>query len=110
MSLLIYEGLEMLKGGNTMISNKNVLSAATISRWKKGKQVKPGRVTHKEMHHWVDGRGVVLRGGDLDESPQVYRRLPDVLAAQGGTVEILHTLRPLIVCMAPGNTFDPFRD
>ena len=45
-------------------------------------------------------KGVILRGGGLDESPHVYRRLPDVLAAQKGTIEVLHTLRPLIVVMA----------
>jgi hypothetical protein len=36
----------------------------------------------------------------LDESPHVYRRLPDVLAAQGDTVTVLHTFTPLIVVMA----------
>jgi tRNA-splicing ligase RtcB len=54
--------------------------------------------------------GVVLRGGDLDEAPQVYRRLEGVLAAQGDTIEVLHTLTPLIVCMAPARTVDPYRD
>ena len=83
---------------------------AAKGRWKKGKQIKQGRITHEKMHDWVRSKDVVLRGGDLDESPHVYRRLPEVLAAQGGTIEILHTLRPLIVCMAPGNTFDPYRD
>ena len=52
------------------------------------------------MHDWVREKGVILRGGGLDESPHVYRRLPDVLAAQKGTIEVLHTLRPLIVVMA----------
>jgi tRNA-splicing ligase RtcB len=52
----------------------------------------------------------VLRGGDVDEAPQAYRRLSDVLAAQGPTVDVLHTLRPLVVCMAPGDTVDPYRD
>jgi tRNA-splicing ligase RtcB len=83
---------------------------AAKGRWKKGRQIKPGRVTHEEMHKWVKQRDVVLRGGDLDESPHVYRRLSKVLRAQAGTVKILHTLRPLIVCMAPGNTHDPYRD
>ena len=45
---------------------------------------------------------MILRGGGLDESPHVYRRLPDVLAAQEGTIEVLHTLRPLVVVMAGG--------
>ena len=52
----------------------------------------------------------MLRGGGLDESPHVYRRLPDVLAAQKGTIEVLHTLRPLIVVMAGADTFDPYKD
>jgi tRNA-splicing ligase RtcB len=40
----------------------------------------------------------------------VYRRLPDVLAAQGGTVEVQHTLRPLVVVMAGEEEFDPYKD
>ena len=53
---------------------------------------------------------MILRGGGLDESPHVYRRLPEVLAAQGGTIEVLHTLRPLIVVMAGADEFDPYKD
>jgi tRNA-splicing ligase RtcB len=40
----------------------------------------------------------------------VYRRLRDVLAAQEGTVEVLHTLHPLIVAMAGADEFDPYKD
>ena len=83
---------------------------AAKGKWKRGRQVKEGRVSHEMMNRWLDRRGVVRRGGDLDEAPQVYRRLPDVIAAQGDTVEVLHTLRPLIVCMAPGDTVDPYKD
>lgn len=79
-------------------------------KWKKGKMIRPGAISHADMRWWLDRRGVVVRGGDLDEAPQAYRRLPDVLAAQGHTVRVLHTLRPLIVCMAPGNTVDPYKD
>ena len=65
-----------------------------------GRVIKPGRVSRRMMNDWVDSKGVVLRGGGTDESPHVYRRLPDVLAAQGQTVRVLHTLRPLVVVMA----------
>jgi tRNA-splicing ligase RtcB (3'-phosphate/5'-hydroxy nucleic acid ligase) len=58
----------------------------------------------------VKEKGVILRGGGLDESPHAYRRLPAVLAAQQGTVEILHTLAPLIVVMAGAQEFDPYKD
>ena len=57
-----------------------------------------------------EGKGVLLRGGGVDESPQVYRRLPDVLSAQRGTIEVLYLLRPLIVVMAGDNEFDPYKD
>ena len=75
-----------------------------------GKVRSAGRVTPEMMQAWVKAKGVTLRGGGLDESPHVYRRLPEVLAAQEGTVEVLHTLRPLIVVMAGADEFDPYRD
>jgi tRNA-splicing ligase RtcB len=75
-----------------------------------GKQISPGRVTPEMMKAWVDEKGVILRGGGLDESPHVYRRLPDVLSAQGGTVEVLHTLTPLVVVMAGAEEYDPYKD
>ncbi len=75
-----------------------------------GKVLSPGRVTPEMMEEWMQSKGVVLRGGGLDESPHAYRRLPKVLAAQGATVEVLHTLRPLVVAMAGANEFDPYKD
>ena len=77
---------------------------------KTGVVITPGRVSPEMMQEWVAAKGVILRGGGLDESPHVYRRLPDVLAAQEGTVEVLHTLRPLVVVMAGANEFDPYKD
>ena len=76
----------------------------------KGKHGKPGLVRREEMMQWLRRKGVVLRGGDLDEAPQAYRRLTDVLAAHAGTMRILHTLRPLGVAMAGRDIFDPYKD
>jgi tRNA-splicing ligase RtcB len=75
-----------------------------------GRVLSPGRVTPEMMQEWVRQKRVILRGGGLDESPHVYRRLPEVLAAQGGTIEVQHTLRPLIVVMAGAEEFDPYKD
>jgi tRNA-splicing ligase RtcB len=75
-----------------------------------GRVISPGLVSPEMMAAWVKEKGVVLRGGGLDESPHAYRRLPTVLAAQQGTVEILHTLRPLVVVMAGAEEFDPYKD
>ncbi|BCS35647.1 RNA-splicing ligase RtcB [Luteitalea sp. TBR-22] len=70
----------------------------------------PGAISPQMMREWVERKGVVLRGGGTDESPHVYRRLPDVLAHQRGTVRVLHTLRPLIVVMAGAHEVDPYKD
>jgi tRNA-splicing ligase RtcB len=77
---------------------------------KTGAVISPGKVTWDMLREWVGGKGVILRGGGLDESPHAYRRLPDVLAAQGDTVTVLRTLTPLIVVMAGENELDPYRD
>jgi len=63
-----------------------------------------------QMDAWLRGRGVLLAGGDLDESPMAYRRLPEVLARHAGTIRVLHTLRPFAVAMAGAGEFDPFKD
>lgn len=84
-------------------------TAAAGKRNRKTGEVKvPGKVSPQMMADWIAEKGVILRGGGLDESPHAYRRLPDVLAAQGPTIEVLHTLRPLIVVMAGANEYDPF--
>jgi tRNA-splicing ligase RtcB (3'-phosphate/5'-hydroxy nucleic acid ligase) len=72
--------------------------------------VAPGKVNWEMVREWLGPRGVILRGGGLDEAPQAYRRLPEVLAAQGDTIRILHTLRPIIVVMAGENEADPYKD
>ena len=68
------------------------------------------RFTRAEMDDWLRDRRVHLMGGDLDESPMAYRRLPEVLRHHEGTVRILHTLRPVAVAMAGRGEMDPFKD
>ncbi len=85
-------------------------AAAGKRNRKTGAIITPGRVTAEMMSEWIKEKGVILRGGGLDESPHVYRRLSDVLAAQEGTIEVLHTLRPLIVVMAGADELDPYKD
>jgi tRNA-splicing ligase RtcB len=77
---------------------------------KTGEVIRPGLVSPQMMAQWLEEKGVILRGGGLDESPHAYRRLPDVLAAQGSTIEVHTTLRPLIVAMAGADEFDPYKD
>lgn len=66
--------------------------------------------SREEMNDWLKRRGVILRGGDLDESPMAYRRLDEVLNHHEGTVKINRVLHPVVVAMAGKGDFDPFKD
>lgn len=83
--------------------------ATGLSKWGKKKVREPG-VKQADMDAWVKRVGVELRGAGVDESPQVYKRLDEVLAHHEGTVRVLHTLTPLGVAMASADTYDPFKD
>lgn len=77
---------------------------------RKQKLRQQGAIRHDDWKAWLADRQVMLMGGGIDEAPQAYRRLPEVLAAHAGTVEIMHRLRPFGVVMAGANEFDPFKD
>ena len=82
----------------------------------KGKRGKDGiwkrepKVTQEMMDGWVRNAHVELRGAGVDESPDCYKRLPEVLAEHADSVRVLHTLNPIGVAMAGKNEFDPFKD
>jgi tRNA-splicing ligase RtcB len=72
--------------------------------------VRPGVVDWPAVQARLREQGIVLIGGGADEAPEVYKRLPDVLAAHGGTIRVNHTLRPLGVAMAGRDVRDPYKD
>ena len=73
-------------------------------------QVSPGRVDWPGVQARLREQGIVLIGGGADEAPEVYKRLPEVLAAHGDTIEVKHTLRPIGVAMAGRDIHDPYKD
>jgi tRNA-splicing ligase RtcB len=58
------------------------------------------------------GYPLEVRGGDVDESPFVYRKLDDVVRAheETGTIAVTHRLLPVVVVMAGADIVDPFKD
>lgn len=86
------------------------MEAAGKTDRKTGEITRAGRVTPDMMQTWVERAGIQLRGAGLDESPDCYKRLPEVLEAQGPTIRVLHTLTPLGVAMASAHEIDPYRD
>jgi tRNA-splicing ligase RtcB len=73
-------------------------------------QLKAGVVDWPAVQARLREQGIVLLGGGADEAPEVYKRLPEVLAAHGDTIRVKHTLRPLGVAMAGREVHDPYKD
>ena len=83
---------------------------AKVHRHRTEELVRPGRVDWDAVRAGLREQGIVLIGGGADEAPELYRRLPDVLAAHAGSIRVKHTLRPLGVAMAGRDIFDPYKD
>jgi len=100
---VIVEGVESETSAGALFST--IHGAGRLFGRKEAKR----RFTRGQMEAWLRERGVTLAGGDLDESPIAYRRLPEVLAHHAGTIRVLHTLRPFAVAMAGAGEVDPFK-
>jgi tRNA-splicing ligase RtcB len=83
--------------------------AAGKMNWKT-RERSGGQITTAQMQDAIQAYGVELRGAGTDESPFVYRKLQDVLNAHAETVEVMHVLKPIGVCMAGADEFDPYKD
>ncbi|HEY7975708.1 MAG TPA: RtcB family protein, partial [Ktedonobacterales bacterium] len=62
-------------------------------------------IARSELDAYLRERGVTLLGGGIDESPQAYKDITAVIAAQADLIETLGTFTPRIVRMAdePGD-------
>jgi len=56
-------------------------------------------ISKKDLKQALEKAGVSLLGGDMDEAPQAYKNIFDVMNAQKDLVEILGTFNPKIVRM-----------
>src|SRR5262245_20027367 len=83
---------------------------AKLRKWRTEQVVRPGVVDWLAGQARLREQGIVLVGGGADEAPEVYKRLPEVLAAHGDTIRVKHTLRPLGVAMAGRDVHDPYKD
>ena len=62
-------------------------------------------ISRRERDEYLKARNVTLLGGGLDESPQAYKPVDKVLAAQSDLVEVVGKFTPRVVRMAdePGD-------
>jgi tRNA-splicing ligase RtcB len=56
-------------------------------------------VTKTQRDHYLRDQGVTLLGGGLDEAPQAYKNIDEVMAAQRDLVEQVARFQPRIVMM-----------
>ena len=57
-------------------------------------------IPKKERDNWLREKGVELMAGGMDESPQVYKNIDEVLALQTDLVERIAVFKPKIVLMS----------
>jgi tRNA-splicing ligase RtcB len=62
-------------------------------------------ISKSDRDVYLKERGITLLGGGIDESPQAYKQIEDVIAAQNDLVGIVGKFMPKIVRMAdePGD-------
>ncbi len=65
-----------------------------------GRRVASETITKAMRDAYLKERGVVLLGGSVDESPQAYKPIEHVIAAQSDLVDILGSFQPRLVRMA----------
>jgi tRNA-splicing ligase RtcB len=101
-------------GAGRVMSRRQALGKTKWSRGENGARqlitLKKGAVDFSRTQEEAYRRGIVLRGGGADESPECYKKLDEVLARQGETIKVLHRLEPLAVAMAGAEIFDPYKD
>lgn len=110
---VILEGVEPEKVdtfGDKPLSHYTLFSTVHGAGRVLGRRQAKKKLSRASMEAWLRREGIFLRGGDVDESPECYKRLSEVLRAQGNTVRILHTLKPLGVAMAGRGVVDPYKD
>ena len=57
-------------------------------------------ISKRDRDDYLKERGITLLGGGLDESPQAYKSIEDVISAQQDLIEVLGKFTPKIVRMA----------
>lgn len=112
---VILEGVESEDGKHSLYST--VHGAGRVmgrmeakGKYKNGVCVREPKVSADKWHEQMVTAKVELRGAGLDEAPDCYKRLPEVLAEHSASIRILHTLKPIGVAMAGDREFDPYKD
>ena len=84
----------------------NSLSSASHGAGRRmSRTVAINSISRSARDEYLKERGVTLLGGGIDESPQAYKQIDEVIAAQSDLVDVIGEFTPKIVRMAdePGD-------
>lgn len=68
-----------------------------------GRKAAERSLAKKDVQKYLQERGVTLIGGGIDEAPQAYKRIEEVIARQSDLVDVLGEFRPRVVRMDTGS-------
>lgn len=68
-----------------------------------GRKAAASTLVKKEVAAYLKGRGVTLIGGGIDEAPQAYKRIEDVISRQSDLVDVVARFTPKVVRMDSGS-------
>lgn len=80
--------------------SKSLESASHGAGRQMSRKAAKNSISKRERDEYLKERGVILLGGGLDESPQAYKPIDEVIAAQHDLVDVLGKFTPRIVRMA----------
>ncbi|RMG78180.1 MAG: RtcB family protein, partial [Chloroflexi bacterium] len=86
-----------------VVRGKGVVDAIYSAAHGAGRQMSrkqaTNTITKTERDRLLQERGIILLGAGLDESPQAYKSIEDVMAAQSDLVEVVGRFEPAMVRM-----------
>lgn len=86
------------------LGNAEALSSASHGAGRQlGRKAAANTLNKKEVAAYLKDKGVTLIGGGIDEAPQAYKRIQDVLAQQSDLVDVIAEFRPRVVRMDTGS-------
>ncbi|UQN07563.1 RtcB family protein [Deinococcus sp. QL22] len=68
-----------------------------------GRKAAINALAKKDVQAYLNRHGITLIGGGIDEAPQAYKRIEDVIARQTDLVDVLGQFMPKVVRMDTGN-------
>ncbi|MDP9764530.1 RtcB family protein [Deinococcus enclensis] len=68
-----------------------------------GRKAAANTLAKKDVQAYLKDKGITLIGGGIDEAPQAYKRIQDVMARQDDLIDIVAEFRPRVVRMDTGS-------